>query len=242
MTSALSVERISKTYGDIATLREISFDVAYGEVVVLLGPNGAGKSTLLNCIVGAIKPSSGNVLILGQPFFQVSDLVHSVGFVRGSSGLDKGFRVKNAMHLAAIACGEERQRENQLLEDCGISHLRNQKIKNLSTGEKQRLAIAIGILPNPKILILDEPQNGLDAEGIIWFRKLIRRFSENGGSVLLATHYLAEVELVADKVAIINHKLIKFDSMANFLSEGFSSMEESYLQIIASSRPGSEES
>jgi len=236
----ISVEKVTKKFGKKFVLRDVSFNVASGEVVALLGPNGAGKSSLLNCIVGGIIPNEGRILFNGILFFEVPDLPRMVGFVRGSSGLDKGISAINALHVAAVAVGVDREREILLLENCGIAHIRNQKVRSLSTGEKQRLAIAIALLPNPQILLLDEPQNGLDAEGIIWFRTLVKDFARRGGSVLIATHYLSEIELIADRVAVINKDLILVNRIDSIKKKSDNSLEEAYLRIIEENLKSSE--
>lgn len=241
LTAAITLQNITLTFGKRTIFTNVSFQIEPGEIVALLGPNGAGKSSLLNCIVGAISPDVGQIFVMGQPFFQVSNLSQKIGFVRGSSGLDKGISVKNALHVSAVALGAPLQHEENLLKLCGIFEIRKQKIKTLSTGEKQRLAIAIALLPNPKVLILDEPQNGLDAEGMIWFRNLLLEISKNGGSVLLATHYLSEVELIADRIAIIDRGLLQIEDKGLFSRQGSASIEEVYLERFGSSLQSPEE-
>jgi ABC-2 type transport system ATP-binding protein len=202
MAPVLSLQNISKSYGSIQALKDVSFDVPKGSVFGILGPNGSGKTTLLGIVMDILKPSAGNFFWNGQPGSsnemrrQIGTLLETPNFYHYLSGQ------KNLEIAAAI-----KQRSNEdiprVLEKVNLTQRRKSKFSTYSLGMKQRLAIASTLLGNPDILVFDEPTNGLDPAGIAEIRDLIRQLNKQGKTIIMASHILDEVEKVCTHVAII---------------------------------------
>jgi ABC-2 type transport system ATP-binding protein len=202
MAPVLSLQNISKSYGSIQPLKDVSFDVPKGSVFGILGPNGSGKTTLLGIVMDILKPSAGNFFWNGQPGSsnemrrQIGTLLETPNFYHYLSGQ------KNLEIAAAI-----KQRSNEdiprVLEKVNLTQRRKSKFSTYSLGMKQRLAIASTLLGNPDILVFDEPTNGLDPAGIAEIRDLIRQLNKQGKTIIMASHILDEVEKVCTHVAII---------------------------------------
>ena len=227
----ISVHNFSKKYKDVFAVNNLSFSVFQGEVYGLIGPNGAGKTTTLNCLLGLIPESSGTLQLFGSSLFSLDDPAKLVGVVRDPIGLEEKLSAKRVLSIAAIASGTSKSRVEEVIKQCGIDGFLKRRVDKLSTGQKQRLSIAVALLPNPKLLICDEPQNGLDAEGVIWFRKLIRNHADKGGSVLLATHFLSEMEKMADCLTILSTEVRFQGSVEELTYDKTVSLEDRYMQI-----------
>ena len=227
----ISVEHFTKKYKNTLAVDDLSFTVLPGQVYGLIGPNGAGKTTTLNCLLGLIAPTIGTLHVFGSDLFSLPDPAALVGVVRDANGLDEKSKVRQVLTIAAIASGSPTSRVDDVLKQCGIADLTKRRVGKLSSGQRQRLSIAVALLPNPKLLICDEPQNGLDAEGVIWFRNLIRAHADKGGSVLLATHFLSEMEKMADDLTILSTNA-KFQGSVDELTQGKQvSLEDRYMQL-----------
>ena len=208
MSTVLSLQNISKNYGSIRALNDISFDVPEGSVFGILGPNGSGKTTLLGIVMDILKASSGTFLWNGQPGSsneqrkKIGTLLETPNFYHYLSGQ------KNLEIAAAI---KERGREDipRVLEKVNLTQRKNSKFSTYSLGMKQRLAIASTLLGDPNILVFDEPTNGLDPAGIAEIRQLIRDLNKQGKTIIMASHILDEVEKVCTHVAIIQKGVLK---------------------------------
>jgi ABC-2 type transport system ATP-binding protein len=202
MSAVLSIQHISKFYGSVRALNDVSFDVPKGSVFGILGPNGSGKTTLLGIVMDILKPSSGSFYWMGQPGSnnemrrQIGTLLETPNFYHYLSG------EKNLQIAAAI---KQRGREDipQVLEKVNLAQRKRSKFSTYSLGMKQRLAIASTLLGNPDILVFDEPTNGLDPAGIAEIRELIKELNRQGKTIIMASHILDEVEKVCTHVAII---------------------------------------
>ena len=211
----VSVDRLGKRYGSLVAVDDVSFSIAEGEVFGIIGPNGAGKTTTVECISGLRVPDSGSVTVYGfSPKNDRDELRKSVGVQLQESSLPPRIKVREALDLFASFYPDPLD-PNELLESLGISEKRNAQFKKLSGGQKQRLSIALALVGNPKLAILDELTTGLDPEARRETWDLIEHVRNRGVTLILVTHYMDEAERLCDRVALINHgKLIALDTPA----------------------------
>lgn len=202
----ITVENVTKRYGTQAALADVSFTAQAGRVTGFLGPNGAGKSTAMRIICGLAKPDSGRALIGGVPLTQVHNPAQKVGALLDAGAQHDGRTGYESLLLSAIAMDVPRKRVDETLELVGLTPKETKRrVGAYSLGMRQRLGIANALLGGPSILILDEPVNGLDPSGIRWMRDLLRGFAADGGTVLLSSHLLLEIEAVADDIVVIGN-------------------------------------
>jgi ABC-2 type transport system ATP-binding protein len=183
---------------------DLSFDVQPGRVTGFLGPNGSGKTTTLRCLLGLVTPTAGQALIDGRPYARLADPTRVVGAALESSGFHPGRTGRNHLRVLAAANGVDDTRIDDVLELVGLAESGRRRVVEYSLGMRQRLALAAALLPDPAALILDEPANGLDPEGIAWLRGFLRAQAAEGRSVLVSSHVLSEVQQTVDDVVIIN--------------------------------------
>lgn len=203
MSAAVEVRHLTKRFGRQVAVDDLSFDVPTGRVVGFLGPNGAGKSTTLRMIVGLTAPTSGTATIFGTPFHDLADPVATVGSIVDGVGYHPGRRGIEELRISADAAGIPHERCDELLELVGLADAARKRVGQYSLGMRQRLGIAQALLGNPRVLLLDEPANGLDPEGIHWVRALLRSLADEGRAVLVSSHLLGEVSRLADEVLVI---------------------------------------
>jgi ABC-2 type transport system ATP-binding protein len=200
----ITVEHLSKRYGSHPAVDDVSFTCEPGTVTGFLGPNGAGKSTTMRMICGLTPPTAGTATIDGQPYRRLGNPGRRIGVLLDASAQHAGRTGREILTLAALTMGVDKRRVDESLERVGLnSTAAKRRVKAYSLGMRQRLGLAYAMLGDPGILILDEPANGLDPEGIYWMRGLLRNFADAGGTVLLSSHLLREVEAVADKLVVI---------------------------------------
>jgi ABC-2 type transport system ATP-binding protein len=200
----ITVEHLSKRYGAHPVVSDVSFSCEPGTVTGFLGPNGAGKSTTMRMITGLTPPTAGHATVDGVPFSKLGNPGRRVGVLLDASAQHSGRTGREVLSLAAMTMGLESKRVDESLARVGLNKLAAKKrVRAYSLGMRQRLGLAYALLGDPRILILDEPANGLDPEGIFWMRGLLRDFADAGGTVLLSSHLLREVEAVADKLVVI---------------------------------------
>ena len=208
----IAVEDLRKRYGKTQAVDGLSFTVEPGRVVGFLGPNGAGKTTTLRVLLGLVHANSGQATILGKKYSQLEHPFCQVGAVLEASGFHPGRKARNHLRVLARAGHAPEKRVDEVLAKVGLEEAANKR--GYSLGMRQRLALASALLGNPGVLILDEPANGLDPEGIRWLRDFLRSLAAEGRSVLISSHVLAEVEQTVDEVVIINKgKLVAHSSM-----------------------------
>ena len=205
----VSVRNLSKQYRDIRAVDDLSFDALPGTVTGFLGPNGAGKTTTIRAIVGLVRPTSGSVLIGGRPYSELPSPSRAVGAVLDAEGR-AGRSGRNQLLVRATATGVPPRRVDEVLEQVGLTSAAGRRVVEYSTGMRQRLGLAAALLGEPEVLILDEPANGLDPEGIAWLRSLLRSFAAAGGTVLVSSHLLSEVAQTVDRVVIIAGGKLRF--------------------------------
>ncbi len=230
MTVAIRFDALVKQYGKQQAVAGLSASIMAGRITGFLGPNGAGKSTTLRCLVGLSDPTSGSAVILGAPYRDLENPLSRVGTVLDSRGFHPALTGRQNLKVVAAAAGIEDTRVDEVLELVELTDAANKRMKNYSLGMKQRLALAGAILGNPEILILDEPANGLDPAGIAWLRRFLRSVAEQGKTILVSSHQLAEMQNTVDDVLIINKgKLIAQGSMSEVKGEG--TLEEAFLRL-----------
>ncbi|GAA1842851.1 ABC transporter ATP-binding protein [Microlunatus capsulatus] len=200
----ITIDRLSRRYGSFTAVDDISFEVRPGSVTGFLGPNGAGKSTAMRMMVGLTPPSSGTATVLGRPYRSLVNPGREVGVLLDAGAQHGGRTGREVLTLAAVLMGVDRGRVDAMLALVGLSPAEaRRRTKHYSLGMRQRLGIAHALLGDPRVLVLDEPANGLDPAGIHWMRGLLRDFAARGGTVLLSSHLLHEVEVVADELVLI---------------------------------------
>lgn len=202
-TNAVDVRGLSKRYGKQLAVDDISFSVPPGKVVGFLGPNGAGKSTTLRMIVGLTTPTSGSSTIFGTPFHDLDDPARTVGSIVDGVNYHPGRKAIDELRISARTVGIARSRCDEVIELVGLQEAANKRVGQYSLGMRQRLGIAQALLGDPKVLLLDEPANGLDPEGVLWVRKLLRHLAEEGRAILVSSHLLGEISRLADDVIVI---------------------------------------
>jgi ABC-2 type transport system ATP-binding protein len=216
----IEVDALTKRYGDFTAVDGISFTVQPGLVTGFLGPNGAGKSTAMRMMCGLTPPTSGSATVLGVPYAQLSNPGRHVGVLLDASAQHQGRTGREVLILGAMVMGLPETRVDEMLALVGLTaDEAKRRIGNYSLGMRQRLGIAHALLGDPQVLILDEPANGLDPAGIRWMRGLLRGFADKGGTVLLSSHLLHEIEVIADQLVVIGRgKIVAQGSKAEMLA------------------------
>ncbi|KAB1930640.1 ABC transporter ATP-binding protein [Micromonospora sp. ALFpr18c] len=197
------VSGLTKQYKNVRAVNNLSFTVAPGRVTGFLGPNGAGKTTTLRMLLNLVTPTAGTATISGHRYADLADPLRHVGAILEASSAHKGRTGINHLRVICAAAGLPRTRADEVLELVGLTPAAKRKFKGYSLGMKQRLGIAAAMLGDPRVLILDEPANGLDPEGIRWMRGFLKNLAHEGRTVLVSSHLLSEMQLLADDVVII---------------------------------------
>ncbi|MFW0787285.1 ATP-binding cassette domain-containing protein [Gordonia sp. CPCC 206044] len=202
----ITVENLTKRYGDHTAVDDVSFVCKPGRVTGFLGPNGAGKSTTMRIVAGLTPPTSGTATLGGTPYRDIPNPATQVGVLLDASAQHAGRTGAEILRISAMTMGVPRARVDEMLEMVALTpEEAGRRVRNYSLGMRQRLGIANALIGNPSILILDEPANGLDPAGIHWMRSLLRDYAGRGGTVLLSSHLLHEIEIVADEILVIGH-------------------------------------
>ena len=199
----VEIRDLSKHFGAVAAVNHLSFDIEPGRVTGFLGPNGAGKSTTLRALLGLVQPSSGAATFGGLRYDELDEPSARVGAVLEDASFHPGRSARNHLRVLAITGNHPPHRVEEVLSAVGLSDAADRRVKGYSMGMRQRLAIAAALLGDPQVLILDEPNNGLDPPGIIWLRGLMREQAADGRTVLISSHVLAEVAQSVDDVVVI---------------------------------------
>lgn len=200
----IEVDRLTKRYGKTVAVDQLTFRVTPGRITGFLGPNGAGKTTTLKAILALIHPTSGTTRVLGKHYRELEDPARKVGAVLETSRYHPGRSGRNHLRLLATQAAIPRQRVEEVLELVAMKEPAKRRVGGYSLGMRQRLGLAAALLGEPQLLILDEPANGLDPAGIRWLRDLLRSLAQEGRTILVSSHVLAEIEQIADEVVIIH--------------------------------------
>jgi ABC-2 type transport system ATP-binding protein len=212
------VSGLTKLYKNVRAVDNLSFNVEPGRVTGFLGPNGAGKTTTLRMMLNLVKPTAGEATIGGQRYADLTEPLRHVGAVLEASSAHKGRTGVNHLRVICAAAGFPRQRADEALALVGLTPAAKRKFKGYSLGMRQRLGIAAAMLGDPRVLILDEPANGLDPEGIRWMRDLLKSLASQGRTVLVSSHLLSEMQILADDLVIIAAgKLVRQGTVAQVM-------------------------
>jgi ABC-2 type transport system ATP-binding protein len=199
----ITVENLSKRYGSTTAVHDVSFTVQPGTITGFLGPNGAGKSTTLRMLTALTPPTAGTATITGKRYVDLLNPGRVVGVMLDAAAQHPGRTGRETLLLNASLLGVPKSRVGEMLEAVGLAHAAKRRVGQYSLGMRQRLGIASALLGDPAVLILDEPANGMDPEGIRWMRGLLRDFAGRGGTVILSSHLLGEVQATVDQLVVI---------------------------------------
>ncbi len=228
----IAFRNLTKRYGPVAAVDDISFEVHPGTICGFLGPNGAGKSTSMRCLIGLAHPDTGAALINGQRYRDLRSPALEVGTILDAAALHPERTGQSTLRLATMALGLPPSRVDEVLETVGLTRAESKRrVGSYSLGMRQRLGVAQALLGSPSVLVLDEPANGLDPAGIRWMRQLLRDFADRGGTVLLSSHLLAEIQQIADEIVMIGHGRIVAAGTQQELLGSSSDLEELFLTL-----------
>ena len=205
MGAMIEVRGLTKRFGNVLAVDDLSFDVQPGRVTGFLGPNGAGKTTTLRMLLGLVSPSSGSATVDGTHYRDLPQPQRVIGAALESSSFHPGRTARNHLRVVARTAGVDDDRVAELLGLVGLTDAGDRRVGGFSLGMRQRLALAAAMVGDPEVLVLDEPANGLDPEGIRWLRGFLRHLAGQGRTVLVSSHVLSEVQQTVDDVVIINH-------------------------------------
>ncbi len=200
---AIEVTGLTKRFGQTVAVNDLSFTVSYGRITGFLGPNGAGKTTTLRALLGLIRPDSGAAMIAGFRYAELTDPVRAVGALLDPAAVHPGRTGRAHLRVLAAAAGIPDGRADRLLQRVGLAGAADQRVGGYSLGMRQRLGLAASLLGDPRVLVLDEPANGLDPQGIRWLRDELRSLAAEGRAVLVSSHALAELAQTVDDIVII---------------------------------------
>jgi ABC-2 type transport system ATP-binding protein len=216
MAHVIQSESLTKRYGTVLAVDDLSFKIESGTITGFLGPNGAGKTTTLRMLLGLANPTSGHATIFGVPYEQLATPAMRVGAVLEATDFHPGRSGRDHLRTLSRAAGLPDSRVDEVLGLVELQSAGKRRVKGYSLGMRQRLGLAAALLGNPDLLVLDEPANGLDPEGVRWLRDFLRDFASGGRTVLVSSHVLAEVAQTVDQVLIINHgRLVTESSLEN---------------------------
>ncbi len=211
----IKVSGITKTYGDTTVVEDVSFDVDAGRVTGFVGPNGAGKSTTMRTMVGLTNPDRGEVRYAGVRYSDLLTPARVIGSVLDAKCMHPGRTARNHLKTMAVASRIPVSRVDDVLATVGLEQAANKRAGNFSLGMRQRLALAGALLGDPEVLMLDEPANGLDPDGIRWLRNYLRGFADDGGAVFVSSHLISELSQFADDLVVIGAgRILASDTVA----------------------------
>jgi ABC-2 type transport system ATP-binding protein len=229
----VEVRDLTKQFGHLTAVDKLSFSVEPGRITGFLGPNGAGKTTTLRMLLGLVRPTSGSATIGGTPYGHLRSPQHVVGAALEATNFHPGRSGRDHLRVMADTAHVDSLRVDEMLELVGIPAAARQRAGGYSMGMRQRLALAGALLGDPQVLLLDEPANGLDPEGIRWLRMLLRHLSGQGKTILISSHMLAEVEQTVDDVVIIaNGRLIRQGAIGDLPTEHVSTVRTSEPRLL----------
>jgi ABC-2 type transport system ATP-binding protein len=219
----IEVDRLTKRFGDLTAVDDLTFTVEPGRITGFLGPNGAGKTTTLRMLLGLVRPTSGEATIGGRHYHEIPTPSGFVGSALEATNFHPGRTGRDHLRVLADTTGADHRRVDEMLVQVGLEAAAGKRAGGYSMGMRQRLGLAAAMLGDPQVLILDEPANGLDPEGIRWLRGFLRHVSGQGKTVLVSSHMLQEVEQTVDDIVIIsNGRLVQQGSMSELHGEGSS--------------------
>ena len=231
MTATIETQSLSKRYRHRYAIQDVSFTVEAGKVTGFLGPNGAGKSTTLRTILGLDHPTTGTALLNGKKYAELASPLREVGALLEARSAHRARTARNHLRWVAATNRISKSRIDEVIDLAGLSSVANKKVGGFSLGMGQRLGIAVALLGDPHTLILDEPVNGLDPEGVTWIRSLLRGLANEGRTVFLSSHLLGELSLIADHVIVIGRGRILSDKPLADMVSSTRSLEDAYNEL-----------
>lgn len=238
-TPIAQVSHLTKRYGRVLALDDVSFTVRPGTITGFLGPNGAGKTTTLRILLGLAAPTSGTASISGVPFAQLDRPWNHVGAVLESNDFHPGRTGRNHLRVLARLCDLDDAVVDDAIDLVGLSDAGDRRVGGYSLGMRQRLGLAGALLTKPPLLVLDEPANGLDPVGVRWLRGVLGAYADGGGAVVMSSHLLAELEQTIHRVLIIGGGRLLADASLDELMADGRDLEASYLSIVEPETQGS---
>ena len=227
----IEVRGLTKRFGPVLAVDRLSFEVERGTVVGFLGPNGAGKTTTLRMLLGLVRPDEGTATINGRAYLDLAEPLHQVGAVLEASSFHPGRTALSHLRIQALAGQADPSRIDDVLDLVGLTEAAGRRVGKFSLGMRQRLGLAAALLTDPELLILDEPANGLDPEGVRWLRDLLRGLADEGATVLVSSHILAEVAQTVDSVVILDHGRLVTQSTLAELTLGAEDLEDAFFRL-----------
>jgi ABC-2 type transport system ATP-binding protein len=232
----VTVRSLTKRFGDVVAVEDLTFSLRRGTVTGFLGPNGAGKTTTLRLLLGLAEPTAGEALVLGRRYRDLDHTAHQVGAVLESSDFHPGRTGRDHLRMLALAAKTPGERVEEVLALVELEAAARRRVRTYSLGMRQRLALAAALLGDPQLLVLDEPANGLDPAGVHWLRRFLRRFAEQGRTVLLSSHMLAEAAQTIDHVVIIDRGRLVVTGPLDELTERGGTLEDVFLERTGAAR------
>ena len=226
----IAVNELTKRYGDVTAVDAITFTVKPGIVTGFLGPNGAGKSTTMRTILGLDRPTSGTATVNGRAFREAKAPLTELGAMLEAKAVDKGRSARNHLLAVGATIGVGRRRVDEMLDMVGLADVAKKNAGGFSLGMGQRLGIATALIGNPGVVMLDEPVNGLDPDGILWIRNLLQQLAAEGRTVFVSSHLMSEMELTAEHLIVIGRGRI----LADMSMEGFIAMSSQHRVVVES--------
>jgi ABC-2 type transport system ATP-binding protein len=229
----VTVTSLTKRYGSLTAVDDLSFSLGPGTITGFLGPNGAGKSTTLRMLLGLAEPTSGEAHVFGGPYRRLDEPARRVGAALENNDMHPGRSGRNHLRTLALAAGVSGRRVEEVLELVSLTGAAKRLVGTYSFGMRRRLGLAAALLGDPQLLILDEPGNGLDPQGMHWLRTFLRRFADGGGTVLISSHVLSEVAQTVDRVLIILGGRIVTGFGIDELAGRGQTLEDVYLSVTS---------
>jgi ABC-2 type transport system ATP-binding protein len=231
--SEVQVRDLTKAFGRVTAVRGMSFTAPAGQVTAFLGPNGSGKTTTLRIVLGLVRADAGAALIGGVPYGRLARPRRTVGAMLEASGFHPGRRARDHLRVIADAADIPGRRADEVLEQAGLASSARRRVRGFSLGMRQRLGLAAALLGDPRVLLLDEPANGLDPAGIAWLRGLLRSLADDGRTVIVASHVLSEVAQIADHVVIVSAGQVRFAGPMGEIGPANGALESAFLKLTA---------
>jgi ABC-2 type transport system ATP-binding protein len=231
--ATIQISGLVKRFGGVAAVNDLSFTVHPGTVTGFLGPNGAGKTTTLRMLLGLVAPNAGSATFDGVRYRDLDAPLHTAGAVLEASSFYPGRTALGHLRIQALAAAVDPSRADDVLDVTGLGSAARRRIGGFSLGMRQRLGLAAALLADPDVLILDEPANGLDPEGVRWLRGFLRGFADEGGTVLVSSHMIAEIAQTVDSVVIISSgRLVAQGPVAELTADG-GDLEDAFFREVS---------
>jgi ABC-2 type transport system ATP-binding protein len=235
-TAVVAVRSLTKRFGELVAVNDLSFSLEPGTITGFLGPNGAGKTTTLRVLLGLAEPTAGEALVFGRRYRDLNEPARRIGAVLESNDFHPGRSGRNHLRALAAASKIPPRRIDEVLALVELEDAADRRVRTYSLGMRQRLGLATALLGDPELLVLDEPANGLDPAGVHWLRGFLRRFAEQGRTVLVSSHMLAEAALTVDEVVIIDRGHLVATGWLEELTQGGRTLEDVFLGLTGVAR------